>query len=381
MFELSEDQLMIQSTVRKIANEKIMPRAQEIDQTDEFPWDIAQVLYQNNILGMAMPEKFGGFNADASTMSLVIEECARGLACVGPMLLSTNSVIRIIDLMGTEEQKERFFSRLSQGPKLCAFCLTEPNAGSDAHSLKTSASKVEGGYVLNGQKCFITLAIVADLYLVFARTGQDREISVFIVEKETEGLSFGKVEKKMGLHGSITADMFLENAFIPEDNRLGKEGDGWYALNFLANSMRAWGAASIALGNAQAALDYAVQYAKQREQFGRPIAEFQAIQFMIADMAILIEAARSLVRITNARVDREGGRISRDTLAMVAKAKCFASDVGMKVTTDAVQICGGNGYMREYPVERMMRDAKAIQIFDGSNQVQRMIIGRNIVKK
>ncbi|MBF7082514.1 acyl-CoA dehydrogenase family protein [Desulfallas sp. Bu1-1] len=381
MFELTEEQLMIQSTVRKIATEKIMPRAQEIDQTDEFPWDIAQILYENNILGMALPEKYGGFHANALTMSLVIEECARALACVGPMLLSTNSVIRLIDLLGNEEQKERFFSRLSKGPKLCAFCLTEPNAGSDAHSLKTLASKVEGGYVLNGRKCFITLAIVADLYLIFARTGQEREISVFIAEKETEGLSFGKVEKKMGLHGSITADLILENAFISEDNRLGKEGEGWYALNFLANSMRAWGAASIALGIAQGALDYAVPYAKQREQFGRPIAEFQAIQFMIADMAMLVEAARSLVRMTNARVDREAGRISRDTLAMVAMAKCFASDVAMKVTTDAVQILGGYGYMQEYPVERMMRDAKAIQILDGSNQIQRLIIGRNIIKK
>ncbi|SFH17204.1 Acyl-CoA dehydrogenase [Desulfotomaculum arcticum] len=380
MFELTEEQLMIQNTVRKIATEKIMPRAQEIDHADEFPMDIAEVLYENNILGMAMPEEYGGIQADALTMSLVIEEAARGLTCIGPMLLSTNSVIRTIDIMGTEEQKHRFFSRLNEGPKLGAFCLTEPNAGSDAHSLKTYAKKVEGGYVLNGQKCFITLAIVADLYLVFAKTNQDREISCFVVEKETEGLSFGKVEKKMGLHGSITADMFLENAFVPEENRLGKEGDGWYILNFVVNSMRAWGAASFALGNAQAALDYAVQYAKQREQFGKPIIEFQAIQFMIADMAILIEAARCLVRMTNARVDLEGGKITRETLAMVAKAKCFAADVGMKVTTDAVQICGGNGYMQEYPVERMMRDAKAIQILDGSNEIQRFIIGRNLAK-
>lgn len=370
----------IMQVVRKIASERIAPRAADIDRTDEFPHDLVQVLGENGLLTMSLPEEYGGINANSSMLSMVIEELSKASAVMGPIMLSTHSVIRIVSMTARPDQVKKFYQNLSSGHKLCAFCLTEPHAGSDARAMSTTAKKdPERGYRLNGTKCFITLAQVAEYYLVFAKTNPD-EISAFLVHKDSPGLKFGKIEDKMGLRGSMTGDVIFDDCWVDDDALIGEPGDGWRILTELGNSMRAWGAASIALGIGQAALDYAVEYAKQRKQFNRPIGDFQAIRFMIADCAMQLEAARCLIRETNRRVDDESPKVSKATMAMVSMAKCFATDVAMKVTTDAVQILGGYGYSKEYPVERMMRDAKVFQILDGSNQVQRMIIGSYYMK-
>lgn len=376
---LTEEQQMMQQTAKKIARDIVEPRAAEVDETDEFPMDLVEHLNNNGLLTMALPEEFGGISAGAMELSLVIEELCKVSGSMGPIILSTNSCIRIIDAAGNDEQRKRFFTRMASGPKMAAFCLTETNAGSDAHSLTAKAKRVGDEYVLTGTKIFITLAAVSDLYVIFLRT-EDNKISAFVVEAERAGVSFGKKERKMGLHGTNTADLILDEVRVPVENRLGEEGDGWKILNTVANTMRAWGAGSIGLGIAQGALEQAAAYALQRKQFGRTLSEFQAIQFMLADMDMQTEAARNLIRHTNRLVDASKGGVSYGTLAKVAMAKCFATDTAMKVTTDAVQVFGGNGYMKDYPVERMMRDAKILQILDGSNQVQRMIISKNLLR-
>lgn len=370
---------MIQ-VVKRIVEEKILPRAQEIDRTDEFPQDLVKILGENGLLTMSLPEEYGGINANTSLLSFVIEELSRGMAIMGTTMLSTHTVIRMVSMIGNETQKKKFFKNMTNGHKLCAFCLTEPNAGSDARSISTTAKKApNGGYILNGTKIFVTLAQVAEYYLVFAKTDID-EISAFLVHKDSPGLIFGKIEDKMGLRGSSTGDVILEDCYVEEDALLGEIGQGWRILSELGNAMRSWGAASIALGIAQSALDYAVAYAKERKQFNKRIGDFQAIRFMLADCAMELEAARCLVRETNRRVDIESPNVSYPTMAMVSMAKCKATDVAMKVTTDAVQVYGGYGYTKDYPVEKLMRDAKVFQILDGSNQVQRMIIGSNLMK-
>jgi alkylation response protein AidB-like acyl-CoA dehydrogenase len=366
--------------VKRITKEQIRPRAAEVDRTDEFPHDLVKVLGENGLLTMSLPEKYGGIEADSSLLSFVIEELSKGLACIGTTMLSTNTVIRIVGLTARPDQLDKFYTNLSSGHKLCAFCLTESHAGSDARSLSTSAKKApQGGYILNGTKIFVTLAQVSEYYLVFAKTDVD-EISAFLVPKDSPGLRFGKIEDKMGLHGSNTGDVILEDCWVDEDALIGPPGDGWRILAELGNSMRAWGAASIALGIGQCALDFAVEYAKERKQFNKRLGDFQAIRFMLADCAMQLEAARCLVRETNRRVDLESPAVSRKTMDMVSMSKCLATDTAMKVTTDAVQIFGGYGYTKDYPVERLMRDAKVFQILDGSNQVQRMIIGSTLMR-
>jgi alkylation response protein AidB-like acyl-CoA dehydrogenase len=376
----SFEQEMIR-VVKKITKEQIMPRAAEVDRTDEFPHDLVKILGENGLLTMSLPEKYGGIEASASLLAMVIEELCKGLAMMGTTMLSTNSVIRMVSLMAREDQLEKFYTNLSSGHKLCAFCLTEPQAGSDARAISTSAKKApQGGYILNGTKIFVTLSQVAEYYLVFAKTSKD-EISAFLVQKGSPGLRFGKLEEKMGLHGSSTGDVIFEDCWVDDDALIGEEGQGWKMLAEIGTSMlRSWGAAAMALGVGQAALDYAIEYAKERKQFNKRIGDFQAIRFMIADCAMQLEAARCLVRETNRRVDLEAPNISKETLAMVSMSKCLATDVAMKVTTDAVQIFGGYGYIKEYPVERLMRDAKIFQIVDGTNQVQRMIIGSILMK-
>lgn len=378
--EQAFEQEMIE-VVQKITKEQIAPRSTEVDQTGEFPHDLVQVLGENGLLTMTLPESYGGINANSQLLSRVIEEVSRGITMMGTTMLSTHTVIRMVSMIAREDQKAKFFENLTSGHKLCAICLTEPHAGSDAKALSTSAKKnPDGGYILNGTKIYVTLAQVAEYYLVFAKTNPD-EISAFLVHKDSPGLCFGKIEDKMGLHGSMTGDVILDNCLVDDDALIGEIGQGWHILAELGNSMRAWGAASIALGIAQNALDHAVAYAKERKQFGKRLGDFQALRFMMADCAMQLEAARSLVRETNRRVDLESPKCSYETMAMVSMSKCFATDMAMKVTTDAVQIFGGNGYMREYPVERLMRDAKVFQILDGSNQVQRMIIGSNLMKR
>lgn len=368
-------------TVRRITKEQIAPRAAEVDRTDEFPHDLVKVLGENGLLTMTLPEEYGGIGANSLLLAKVIEELSKGLATIGTTMLSTHSVIRMVSLLANDEQLDKFYSNLASGHKLCCFCLTESDAGSDARALSTTAKKApQGGYILNGTKIFATLSQVSEYYLVFAKTDAD-EISAFLVHKDSPGLKFGKIEDKMGLHGSSTGDVILDNCWVDDDALLGKPGEGWEMLSKVGTSMlRSWGAAAIALGIGQSALDHAIQYAKERKQFNKRIGDFQAIRFMLADCATELEAARCLVYETNRRVDEEYPNISNYTMSMVSMAKCFATDVAMKVTTDAVQIFGGYGYIKEYPVERLMRDAKIYQIADGTNQIQRMIIGSNLMK-
>lgn len=367
--------------VKRITKEVIEPRAAEIDRTDEFPHDIIKVLGENGLLTMTLPEEYGGTEANSLLLAKVIEEVSKGMATIGTTLLSTHSVIRMVGLLANEQQKEKFYSNLSSGDKLCCFCLTEANAGSDARALSTTAEKhPDGGWVLNGTKVFATLSQVSEYYLVFAKTTED-EISAFLVHKDSPGLKFGKIEDKMGLKGSSTGDVILDNCWVDDDALLGEPGNGWNMLANVGTSMlRSWGAAAIALGIGQSALDHAIQYAKERKQFNKRIGDFQGIRFMLADCAMQMEAARQLVYETNRRVDEEYPKLKPYTHAMVSMSKCYATDVAMKVTTDAVQIFGGYGYSREFPVERLMRDAKIYQIVDGTNQIQRAIIGSVLMK-
>ena len=380
MIQLTDEQQMIRDMVRKIAKEKIAPRVEEIDKTDEFPMDYVKVYQENNLFKMVLPEKYGGIDANTTTLCLIVEELAKAYASAPQMLITTGAVLQILSKAATEAQKERFFKRLDEGTQICSFALTEPNYGSDASSLQTKAVLKGDKYIINGSKMFITSAEAADLHLVFVRTGGERAkgISVIMVDKDSPGFSVGKKEDKMGFKGTGTVELIFDDAEVPKDNLVGEVNEGWSLLTDIANMMRAWGAGCTAMGNAQGALDYALEYAKQRTQFGKPIATFQAIQFMLADMAMLTEAARSLIYRTAHIMDTEGGSF-KDIETLVCMSKCYAADVGMKVTTDAVQIMGGYGYSKEYPVERRMRDAKSVQIYDGSNQIQRIVVGRNLL--
>jgi len=380
MIQLTEEQKMIRDMVRKIAKEKITPRAAEIDETDEFPMDYVEVYKENNLFKMVLPEKHGGIDANTTTLCVIVEELAKAYASAPQMLVTTGAALQILLKAATEAQQVRFFKRLEQGTQACSFALTEPNHGSDAGSLQTKAVLDGDYYIINGSKAFITTGEIAEMHLVFVRTGGEKTkgISVIMVDKNTPGFRVGKKEHKMGFAGTGTVELIFEDAKVPKDNIVGKVNEGWSLLLNIANMMRAWGAGCTALGNAQGALDYVVEYAKQRFQFGKPIASFQAVQFMLADMAILIESARSLI-YRSAYVMDTNGESFKNIETLVCMSKCYAADVGMKVTTDAVQIMGGYGYTKEYPVERRMRDAKSVQIYDGSNQIQRVVISRNLL--
>ncbi|MEW6614087.1 MAG: acyl-CoA dehydrogenase family protein [Thermodesulfobacteriota bacterium] len=381
MLNFTEEQLMIRNATRRIALEKIAPRAAEIDETDEFPWDIVELYKQNGTLKLVLPDEYGGVGADTTTLCLVMEEIARVSASCSCIVFSSGALIHILVRAATSEQKDRFFPRLSQGDKISAFALTEPEAGSDANAMKTNAVLEGDYYVLNGRKCFISNAIVSDFYLVFARVktlDKKKGISVFVIEKDTPGFSMGKKENKMGLRGDPLADIIFENAKVPKENIVGGEGEGWKILAQVANQMRLYGASAMGLGIAQGALDYAVEYSKQRYQFGKPIASLQAIQFMLADMHIQTEAVRSILYRTSQMIDRGEGSAT-EIGSMVSMSKCLSGDTAIKVATDAVQVLGGYGYIKDYPVERMMRDAKSVQIFDGTNQIQRLVVARNLL--
>ena len=383
MNHFTDEQKMMQEMVRKLVKDKVAPRAAEIDETDEFPWDIAKIFGENGLLNLVLPEEYGGVNANNTTLCIVIEEIAKVSPACGLTVFTTQALLNVLVRGGNEEQKKRFYPKFASGDKICAFVLTEPNAGSDAASIQTKAILKDDHYIFNGNKIFISTGEVSDFYLVFAMTRpgeRAKGMSAFIVEKGTNGFSFGKKENKMGLRGNPTVELIFEDAPVPKENLLGEEGQGWKILIEYGNLMRTWGAASTSLGIAQGALEYATEYAKERAQFGRPIASFQAIQFMLADMAILTEAARSLIYRASWMIDQETEPFSRIE-PMVSMAKCFTTDAAMKVTTDAVQILGGYGYTKDYPVERMMRDAKGVQIFDGTNQIQRVIISRNLIGK
>jgi alkylation response protein AidB-like acyl-CoA dehydrogenase len=377
MYELTSEQKMLQQTVRQLAKEKVEPRAAEIDASGEYAWDMFELLRDNDLFAMCFPEELDGSGADLLTICIAIEELAKACTSTSGILATCKLGSQPIMLMGSDDQKKKYIPPLARGEKQCAFGLTEPGAGSDAAAMTTRAVKKDDTYIINGQKCFITNGGVAEIYSIFAKTDESsgvKGISAFIVEKDVPGFEIGKIEHKMGIRGSQTTELVFSDMEVPAANLLGKEGEGFkIAMMTLDRTRPSIGAQ--ALGIAQGALDHAVAYAKERVQFGAPIARLQGIQFMLADMAMQVEAARQLVYYSAELVENAG----REASSVSAMAKCFASDVAMKVTVDAVQVLGGYGYMTEYPLERMMRDAKITQIYEGTNQVQRVVIARHLL--
>ena len=375
-YKLREEQEMIRAMAREMAKDRLAPRAAEIDRAGEFPWDIIEFFRENHLLDMPIPMEYGGQGADALSCHLVIEEFATACANSAHALADHWLGLHPLELACNEEQKKRILPNL--GEKLVAFSITEPEAGSDVGNLQTKAVLEGNNYILNGIKCFCTDGAVADYIVIFAKTNPEagtRGISAFFVDTKTAGLSIGKIEDQMGMRGTRACEIILDDCAVSKENLLGKEGDGFgIAMRTLDLSRPTDGI--LAVGIAQGALNYAKEYAKQRVQFGRPIAELQGIQFMLADMAIGIEAARNLVYRAVSLID-DGAPDSM----ISAMANCFATDVAMKVTTDAIQVMGGYGYMREHPVERMFRDAKLMQIVEGTNQIQRVVVARNLLRR
>jgi len=379
---LTEEQEMMRDLVRRLVRERIEPVASSIDEEEQFPEESYQAFVETGLLKLTLPEQYGGIDADVTTLCLVIEEIAKVSAASALMVFSTQAVYRVIRETGTDEQKDRFFSAIAREDALASFVLTEPDYGSDAGSIQTKAIRDGDRYLVSGTKVFITTGSNARYFLVFARTGpgeRAKGLSAFVMQRDMPGLEVGSAENKMGLRGSMTNEIVFDRVAVPVANRLLEEGAGWRVLTEVANVMRLWGAASMALGIAEGAFQCAVDYAQERHQFGKPIARFQGIRFMLADMAMLIESSRSLIYRTAALID-SGAPSQKEVETLVSMSKCFASDAAMKVTTDAVQILGAYGYTKEYPVERMMRDAKAVQILDGSNQIQRIVVAKNIIQ-
>jgi len=376
---LNEQQRMIKSLARTIAEEKILPVRAELDEKEEFPWGIMKILADTDMFRVFIPEEYEGLGGGCFEMCLVIEELSR--ICSGVAISYAASALGVTPLLayGTEEQKRKYLPDVASGKKLAAFAVTESTAGSDIGAIKTTAQKVEGGYLLNGTKQFITNGGEAELYTVIALTDKEkgaRGASAILVEKGTPGFSFGRKEKKMGIRASATRELVFEDCLVPAENIIGKEGMGFIVTLKLFDGSRPEIGAQ-AVGLAQGALEAAVAYARQRIQFGHPIISLQAVQHMLADMAIQVEAARALVYAAARTIDSGAKDFGMES----AMAKVFASDIAMKVTTDAVQIFGGVGYMRDYPVEKMLRDAKITQIYEGTNQVLRNTIAIELRKR
>ncbi|MCX5778052.1 MAG: acyl-CoA dehydrogenase family protein [Elusimicrobia bacterium] len=377
---LSEEQQMMVDLARKIAQEKIKPVREHYDETEEFPWPIVKELAAADLCGTYIPQEFGGFGGGIFSLVLVTEELCKVDGGIALALAATALGTFPIMIAGNDEQKRKYLPDIAAGRKLAAFGLTEPEAGSDATGLRTTAVKDGDFYVLNGTKCFITNAGDAETYTVFAKTNPGRGargISCFVVEKGTPGFEFGKKEKKMGIRASSTRELIFNNCRIPKENLLGKEGHGLITAQATLDCSRP-GVAAQALGIAAGALEEAVAYAKTRVQFGQTIASFQGIQHMLADMATEVEAARCLVYATARMMDAHPGKRTTKESAM---AKLFASETAMKVTTNAVQIFGGYGYSREYPVEKMMRDAKITTLYEGTSQIQKNEIALALIKE
>jgi butyryl-CoA dehydrogenase len=376
---LTEQQTMIRDLCRQITDEKIRPVAAEYDKSEKFPWEVMKVMAQSDLFGIYIEEKYGGMGGGVMDLCLATEEFSRG--CAGIAISYSASALGAypIILCGNDEQKQKYLPQIASGSKLAAFGLTEPGAGSDASALSTTAEKKGDHYILNGVKHFITNGGDAEIYTIIAMTDKSkgaRGASLFVVEKGTPGFSFGKKEEKMGIRASSTRELIFDNCKIPQENLIGREGTGFIAAMRTFDKSRP-GIGAQAVGIAQGALDEAIKYAKQRKQFGKSIASFQGIQWMLADMATEVEAARALVYASAREVDAG----VKDIGAHSAMAKLYASDVAMKVATDAVQIFGGYGYMRDYPAEKYMRDAKITQIYEGTNQIQRNIIGLGLIKE
>jgi alkylation response protein AidB-like acyl-CoA dehydrogenase len=376
---LTEEQQMIKELAAKIADEKIAPLAIEYDEKGIFPHDIVKVLADSDLCGVYIEEEYGGLGGGIFEMALVVEELSRACGGIALSFAGTGLGAFPIILFGNSEQKQKYLPDMAAGKKLAAFGLTEANAGSDAAGIQTKAVLDGDEYVLNGTKQWITNGGEADIYTVIACTDKSkgaRGFSAFIVEKDTPGFSFGKKEDKMGIRASCTVELVFEDCRIPKENLLSREGMGFIVAMKTLDRTRP-GVAAQALGIAQGALDEAVAYSKKREQFGQTISCFQAIQHMMADMAIQLEAARALVYQTCRHIDSGEKKVSKES----SMCKVMASDTAMKVTTDAVQILGGYGYMKEYPVEKRMRDAKITQIYEGTNQIQRNIIALELLKE
>ncbi|MQL51085.1 acyl-CoA dehydrogenase [Desulfofundulus thermobenzoicus] len=385
LYQLTEELEMLRQVVSRMAAEKVAPRAAAIDEEDTYPWDLKELFTGQGLLGAGVPEAYGGSGQGLPAVCLIVEEIARASASASLIVAAQELGLMPILLAGSEGQKQKYLPELASGERICAFALTEPNAGSDAGGIKTRARREGGRYLISGQKCFITNGGVADVYTVFASTDPEKGLkglSAFIVEKNFPGFAVGKKEKKMGVRGSPTAELIFEDCPVPAENLLGKEGDGFkIAMMTLDRTRPVIGAQAV--GIAQGALDYAVNYTRERVQFGRPIASFQGLQFMMADMATKVEAARQLVYKAAFTIENaaELGVSPAGVSRYSSMCKLFASDVAMQVTVDAVQLLGGYGYMKEYPLERMMRDAKITQIYEGTNQIQRLVIARSLLEK
>lgn len=375
----TEEQLMIKDLARRIAEEKILPVREHYDRTGEFPWEIVEELRASDLFGVYIPEEYGGFGGGITEMSIVTEELSRVCGGIALAFSATGLGSMPILLSGSDEQKAKYLPKIATGETLTAFALTEPDAGSDAGGIKTTAIKDGGEYILNGTKQWITNGGEAKVYTVIALTDPTRGArgaSAFIVEDGTPGFTYGKKEDKMGIRASTTRELIFEDCRIPAENLIAREGMGFMVAMKTLDSSRP-GVASQAVGIAQGAFEAAVKYARERVQFGRPIISNQGLQWMIADMATQIQAARTLVYDVAAKIDAGETKVGKES----AMVKLFASDVAMKVTTDAVQILGGYGYMREYPVEKMMRDAKITQIYEGTNQIQRNVIATAVIRE
>ena len=378
MQTLSAEQALILDTVRDIARERVRPRAAEIDERDEFPHDILQLFAEQGILAPLVPEEYGGIGMVFNIFARVIEGIATASASAALILIAQADGLLPILHHGSKEQKEKFLPQLVEG-KVSAIAITEPGAGSDVLAMRSKAVREGENYRINGQKCFITNGAIADMTSVYAYTDTakgPKGVSAFIVEKGAPGLKYGKNENKMGMRGTINSELLFEDMIVPAANRLGEEGEGFTNLMTTLACSRLFAAAQ-AVGLAQGAIDEALAYVKSRKQFGKTIDQFQGIQFMIADMVAQTEAARELTYKAAWLLDQGN---SREASKFCAMAKFLASDTAMKVTTDAVQCLGGYGYMKDYPVERMMRDAKLIQIYTGTNQIMRVVVAREILE-
>jgi alkylation response protein AidB-like acyl-CoA dehydrogenase len=378
---LTDEQREIRDLLRDLSRERIAPRAAEIDKSAEFPWDVVELFREHDLFGVMFDEEYGGAGASALMTLVAIEEVSKVCATSGLILAVQELGSLGIKLAGSEEQKQRFLPRLASGEWLPAYALTEPGSGSDSAAMRSEARREGDSYVINGSKRFITNAGVASLYVVFAKTDPSaghEGISAFVVEAGAPGFEVGRIEPKMGIKGSTTGEIFFDDCRVPADNLLGEEGDGFrIAMRILDRSRPGIGAQG--LGLAQGATDYALEYAKSRETMGKPIAQHQLIAATLADMETKCEAARGLLYKCGQMIDEDvdGPELTK----ISAMAKLYCTDVAMDVTTDAVQILGGYGYMQEYPVERMMRDAKITQIYEGTNQIQRLVIAREMVRE
>jgi len=379
-FRLLDEHEALREAVRALVDDKIAPRAAEIDETGEFPQDVYEALVAADLHAIHVPEQYGGQGGDALAACIVIEEVAR--ACAASSLIPAVNKLGSMPLLvsGSEEVKQAYLPPLARGEGMFSYGLSEPEAGSDAGGMRTRAVRDGDDWVIDGGKRWITNAGVSKFYTVMAVTDPEKRtrggITAFVIEDGDDGFSYGAHERKLGIHGSPTRELYFDNVRIPDTRRVGDVGDGFgVAMRTLDHTRVTIGAQAV--GIAQGALDYAVGYAKERKQFGKAIAEFQGLQFMLADMAIKLEAARQMVYVAAAKSERGDA----DLTFFGAAAKCFASDVAMEVTTDAVQVLGGYGYVKDYPVERMMRDAKITQIYEGTNQIQRLVAARQLLAK